>query len=129
MVSADNAHAVHPNFQDKADPVNRPFLNGGIVIKFNAAQKYTTDAVSAAVIESVCSASDVPFQFFTNRADIAGGSTLGNISCSHVSLKSADIGLSQWAMHSPMESAGAKDAEYLVRALKEFYRTDLRTER
>ena len=128
MVSADNAHAAHPHFADKADPVNRPALNNGIVIKFNAAQKYTTDAVSAAIFEAICKNADVPYQIFTNRSDIAGGSTLGNISTAHVSLKTVDIGLAQWAMHSPMESAGAKDVEYLVSALSEFYRTDVQTQ-
>lgn len=127
MVSADNAHAFHPNFQSKADPVNRPVVNKGIVIKFNAAQKYTTDSLSAALFQSVCKNASVPYQFFTNRSDIAGGSTLGNISTSHVPLKTVDIGLAQWAMHSPMESAGALDAEYLEKALKEFYQTTLET--
>lgn len=124
LVSADNAHGVHPNFVSKADPVNRPLLNGGIVIKFNAAQKYTTDSLSASLFEKICKSANVPYQFFTNRSDIAGGSTLGNISTAHVSIPSVDIGLAQWAMHSPMESAGADDAEYLKNALVSFYSTD-----
>ena len=124
LVSADNAHAVHPNFASKADPVNKPRLNGGIVIKFNAAQKYTSDSVSAALFELFCKSANVPYQFFTNRSDIAGGSTLGNISTSHVSIPSVDIGLAQWAMHSPMESAGALDSEYMKKALEVFYSAD-----
>ena len=106
MVSADNAHGVHPNYTDKADPTNRPYLNGGIVIKFNANQKYTTDAVSAAVFRSVCEKADVPVQTFTNRSDMAGGSTLGNISNTHVALNTVDIGLPELAMHSPYETGG-----------------------
>ena len=99
MVSADNAHAVHPNHVEKADPINRPQMNKGIVIKYNANQKYTTDAVSAAVFKEVCAAVNVPVQTFTNRSDMAGGSTLGNISNAHVSLNTVDIGLAQLAMH------------------------------
>ena len=116
MVSADNAHAVHPNHTDKADPVNRPYLNGGIVIKFNASQKYCTDGVSAAMFREICQRADVPVQTFVNRSDIAGGSTLGNISNTQVALNTVDIGLPQLAMHSPYETAGIKDTEYLVRA-------------
>ncbi len=116
MVSADNAHAVHPNHTDKADPVNRPYLNGGIVIKFNASQKYCTDGVSAAMFREICQRADVPVQTFVNRSDMAGGSTLGNISNTQVALNTVDIGLPQLAMHSPYETAGIKDTEYLVRA-------------
>ena len=121
MVSADNAHAVHPNYAQVADPVNRPFVNGGPVIKFNAAQKYTSDAVSAALFKTACRNAGVPFQIFTNRSDMAGGSTLGNISARHVSIPSVDIGIAQWAMHSPFESAGAKDPELMKKAIKEYY--------
>lgn len=116
MVSADNAHAVHPNHTDKTDPVNRPYLNGGIVIKFNASQKYCTDGVSAAMFREICQQADVPVQTFVNRSDMAGGSTLGNISNTQVALNTVDIGLPQLAMHSPYETAGIKDTEYLVRA-------------
>ncbi|MBP5746871.1 MAG: M18 family aminopeptidase, partial [Treponema sp.] len=123
MVSADNAHAAHPNYADKADPVNRPFVNDGPVIKFNAAQKYTSDAISAAFFECVCKKAGLPFQVFTNRSDMAGGSTLGNISAANVSVSCVDIGLAQWAMHSPYESAGSIDVEYMQRAMKEFYRS------
>ncbi len=116
MVSADNGHAVHPNYGDKADPVNRPYMNGGIVLKFNAAQRYCTDGVSAAMFRDICRQADVPVQTFVNRSDIAGGSTLGNISNTKVALNTADIGLAQLAMHSPYETAGVKDTEYLVKA-------------
>ncbi len=121
MISADNAHALHPNFCEAADPVNRPKINGGVVIKFNASQKYTTDAYSAAVFKDLCARSGVPFQIYTNNSNIAGGSTLGNISQNHVSIPCVDIGLAQWAMHSPVESAGKKDLEYLFKALKTFF--------
>lgn len=121
MLSADNAHAVHPNHTDMADPTNRPYLNNGIVIKFNANQKYCTDAVSAAMFRDICNQADVPVQTFTNRSDIAGGSTLGNISNTQVALNTVDIGLPQLAMHSPYETAGVKDTEYLVRAAQEFF--------
>jgi aspartyl aminopeptidase len=121
MVSADNAHALHPNFPEKADPVNRPLMNGGIVIKYNASQKYTTDSVSAAVFKEVCRRAGVPWQEFTNRSDMPGGSTLGNISNSHVSLNTVDIGLAQLAMHSPYETAGVRDPGYLAAAMREFF--------
>ena len=128
MVSADNAHGVHPNYTDKADPTNRPYLNGGIVIKFNANQKYTTDAVSAAVFRSICEKACVPVQTFTNRSDMAGGSTLGNISNTHVALNTVDIGLPELAMHSPYETGGVLDTEYLIRAAKEFFSTGLKAD-
>jgi len=128
MVSADNAHGVHPNYADKADPTNRPYLNGGIVIKFNANQKYTTDAVSAAVFRSICEKACVPVQTFTNRSDMAGGSTLGNISNTHVALNTVDIGLPELAMHSPYETGGVLDTEYLIRAAKEFFSTGLKAD-
>lgn len=121
MISADNAHAVHPNHIDKADPVNRPVINEGIVIKYNANQKYTTDAVSAARFKALCKEAGVPFQTFTNRSDIAGGSTLGNISTTQVAVNTVDIGLAQLAMHSPYESAGSKDPEYLVKVAEVFF--------
>lgn len=123
MVSADNAHAVHPNFVSAADPVNRPEINGGVVIKFNAAQKYTSDALSAGFFKSVCQNAEVPFQVFTNNSNVAGGSTLGNISQTQVSVPCVDIGLAQWAMHSPYETAGARDVGFMARAVKEFYRS------
>lgn len=118
LVSADNAHAVHPNHTDKTDPTNRTYLNKGIVIKYSANQKYTTDAVSGAVMRAICRQADVPFQTFSNRSDMLGGSTLGNISQSQVALNTVDIGLPMLAMHSPYETAGARDTAYLVEAAK-----------
>ncbi|MDY5704201.1 MAG: M18 family aminopeptidase [Lachnospiraceae bacterium] len=128
MLSCDNAHAIHPNYLDKADPVNRPVMNHGVVIKYNANQKYTTDGVSAAAFKEVCAAAGVKYQEFTNRSDMAGGSTLGNISNAHVSLNTVDIGLPQLAMHSPYETAGVYDTLDLVRLSRVFYQgrfTDL----
>lgn len=127
MVSADNAHSVHPNYTEKADPCNRPVVNGGVVIKYNANQKYTTDAVSGAVFRDICKEAGVPVQTFTNRSDVAGGSTLGNISNTQVSLNTVDIGMAQWAMHSPYESGGVKDTYYLEMAMKQFFETDIST--
>ncbi len=121
LISADNAHAVHPNHPEKADPTNRPYLNGGIVIKYHGSQKYTTDAVSGAKMKKICKEAGVPYQTYSNRSDIVGGSTLGNISTAHVSVSSVDIGLPQLAMHSAMETAGVKDMEYAIKAFKIFY--------
>ena len=121
MISADNAHAVHPNYGEFADPTNRPAMNEGIVIKYNANQRYTTDTVSAAVFQGICQRADVPVQRYSNRADLPGGSTLGNISTAHFSVPTVDIGLPQLAMHSAVETAGMMDTEYAVRALKEFW--------
>ncbi len=121
LVSADNAHAVHPNHPEKADPTNRPFINGGIVIKYHGSQKYTTDAYTAAEMKELCKEAKVPFQTFTNRSDMVGGSTLGNISTAHVSLPSVDIGLPQLAMHSAVETAGVKDTQAAISMMKMFY--------
>lgn len=121
MISADNAHAVHPNYSEKADPVNRPVLNGGIVLKFNAQQKYCTDGYSAAHFRDLCEKAGVPVQVFTNRSDVLGGSTLGNISNTQVALPSVDIGLPQLAMHSSYETAGVRDTAYLVLAAARFF--------
>ena len=121
MLSADNAHAVHPNHSYVADPINRPYMNEGIVIKYSANQKYCTDAVSAAMFKDLCKKAGVPFQVFTNRSDILGGSTLGNISNTKVALNAVDIGLAQLAMHSPYETAGIKDTWYLIQAAGEFF--------
>ena len=122
MISADNAHALHPNYTDKSDPVNRPTMNGGIVIKYNANQKYCTDGISAAIFKELCREAEVPYQTFVNRSDIAGGSTLGNISNTQAAMNTVDIGLPQLAMHSADETAGVKDSESLIRAAKVFYR-------
>lgn len=121
MVSADNAHAIHPNHPEFADRSERPVMNGGVVIKFNASMSYTTDGLSAAVFSELCRAAEVPVQRYANRPDLRGGSTLGHISLAHVSVPTLDIGLAQLAMHSSYETAGAKDTEYLVRAARAFY--------
>lgn len=121
MVSADNAHAVHPNHPEKADPTNRPYPNGGVVIKFHGSQRYATDAFSAARMRDICSRAGVPCQTYHNRSDVAGGSTLGNISTAQVSVSTVDIGLAQLAMHSACETAGVKDTEYLLNAIRCFY--------
>lgn len=121
MLSADNAHGVHPNYPEKACPTNRPYLNGGVVLKFSANQKYTTDAVSSAAVREICRRAEVPCQTYVNHADVPGGSTLGNLSANQVALRTADIGLAQLAMHSSYETAGAKDTEYLFRMMKEFF--------
>ena len=125
LVSCDNAHAVHPNHPEKTDAINCCFLNKGIVIKESANQKYTTDAVGRAVFTAICDRAGVPHQTFANRSDSPGGSTLGNLSNTQVSLNAVDIGLAQLAMHSSYETAGSKDVAYGIRALKAFYETNL----
>jgi len=128
MVSADNAHAVHPNHPEYADPAHRPMINGGIVIKHNASQLYTTDAVSSAIFTALCCKADVPCQHFANRSDLRGGSTLGNISSTQVSLNTVDIGLPQLAMHSCYETAGVLDTDYLVKAMTALFSSALHIE-
>ena len=126
MLSADNGHALHPNHPELSDPQNAPVIGGGVVLKFNAAQKYTTDGVSGAIVRSVAKKADVPVQTYYNRADLPGGSTLGYISLSHVSVLSADIGLAQLAMHSCYETAGVQDAIALVNLMAAYYGSSLR---
>ena len=121
MVSADNAHAWHPNYSEKYDPTNHPVLGGGPVIKFNAAQKYASDAVSAAVFAEVCRKAGVPCQRFVNHSDVAGGSTLGNILASSLPLRGVDMGNPILAMHSCRETGSVADHEYTVRAFTQFY--------
>jgi len=125
MLSADNAHAVHPNHPELSDPTNRVYMNEGIVIKYNANQKYTTDAVSAALFKSYCKSADVPFQNYTNRSDMPGGSTLGNIASSQISISMVDIGLAQLSMHSSYETAGIKDTYYMIKVMNEFYNSHI----
>lgn len=125
MISADNAHAVHPNYAEKACPTNRPYMNGGIVIKYSANQKYTTDGVAAGIFQEICKRAEVPYQTFLNRSDMAGGSTLGNISNTQVALNTVDIGLPQLAMHSPYETAGSEDTGYLIRAAAYFFESSI----
>ncbi len=126
MLSADNAHAVHPNHPEYADTDNRPRLNGGVVIKRTASQRYATDGLSAAIFAEICRRAQVPVQHLTNRSDLPGGSTLGNIANTHVSLPTVDIGLPQLAMPSVYETAGAADTDHLIRAVAAFYSTPLR---
>lgn len=121
MISADNAHALHPAHSNKYDPIQSPKMNDGIVIKFSARQSYTTDGISAAYVKQICEDSSIPYQIFVNHSDEPGGSTLGNISNSHVSINTADIGLAQLAMHSSYEVAGIKDIEYLRDFSKVFF--------
>ncbi len=125
LVSADNAHAIHPNHPEYADPNNAPVVNQGLVLKFNANQRYTTDGVSAAIFRKVCGSVNVPVQTYCNRADLVGGSTLGNIAATHVSVPSCDIGLPQLAMHSCYETAGVKDAIYLEEVMAAYYGSSL----
>ena len=122
MVSADNAHAWHPNYAEKYDPTNHPMLGGGPVIKFNAAQKYASDAYSAAVFASICKEAGVPCQRFVNHSDVAGGSTLGNILASSLPLRGVDMGNAILAMHSCRETGSVADHEYCVKAFTQFFR-------
>ena len=125
MLSCDNAHAVHPNHTDKTDEGNCVYMNEGIVVKSHAGQKYTSDAVSIAVFRGICEEAGVPLQFFSNRSDMAGGSTLGNIAMSQVSMNSIDIGLPQLAMHSSYETAGVKDSYYMIQAVRRFFESHI----
>ena len=126
MVSADNAHAKHPNHPELSDADNAPLINGGIVIKWNANQKYATDGVSDAVFKAICERSGAKVQSYYNRADMLGGSTLGSISNTRVSIPTVDIGLPQLAMHSAAETAGVEDVLHLVKALTEFFETSIK---
>ena len=129
MVSADNAHAIHPAHPEYADKGEFPVLGGGIVIKYNANQRYTTDAVSGAVFQAICQEAGVPVQRYSNRADLPGGSTLGNISTAHLSVPTVDIGLPQLAMHSVCETAGAADTDHLVKAMTAYFSRDFHHDR
>ena len=121
MVSADNAHALHPNYPEKQDPTNHPVLGGGPAIKINANCKYMTDADSAAVFRTICEQADVPYQYFVNHSDVAGGSTLGNILTSQIDLRGVDMGAAIWGMHSVRETASAADHDYIIRAFTQFF--------
>ena len=125
LVSADNGHALHPNHPELADPNNAPVIGGGVVLKFNANQRYCTDGAAAAIFRKVCAGAEVSVQTYCNRADMAGGSTLGNISLSQVAVLSVDIGLPQLAMHSCYETAGVADALALQTAMAAFYGTTM----
>ncbi|WP_295342651.1 M18 family aminopeptidase [uncultured Subdoligranulum sp.] len=126
MLSADNGHATHPNFAAKSDPAAPVRLGGGVVLKYNASQKYTTNALSGGIFRAICEKAGVPVQVFTNRADEPGGSTLGNLQSHSLPIPMADIGLAQLAMHSAVETAALSDAEAMVKAVAAFYRVHLR---
>ena len=121
IVSSDNAHAVHPNHPEKADPTNRVYMNKGVVIKHQAGLSYTTDAYSEAVFKKICKLANVDYQDYTNRSDQRGGSTLGAISLGHLSIPSVDIGLSQLAMHSTLETAGVLDFNSMINVIKKYF--------
>ncbi|GGK42051.1 MULTISPECIES: M18 family aminopeptidase [Flavobacteriaceae] len=121
MVSADMAHALHPNHPDKHDPVNRPIINAGPVIKIEGNQKYTTDSNSCAVFEMICKEASIPYQKFVNRSDMLGGGTLGNVSAGQLAISSVDVGNPMWAMHSIRETSGVDDHTYMTKALEGFY--------
>lgn len=125
MLSADNAHAVHPNHPEKTDVNNCVYLNEGVVVKSHAGQKYTSDALSIAVFKGLCKKANVPVQFFANRSDALGGSTLGNIAMAQVSMNCVDIGLPQLAMHSSYETAGIKDTYYMIKVMEEFFNSHI----
>ncbi|MEA4966149.1 MAG: M18 family aminopeptidase [Oscillospiraceae bacterium] len=125
LVSCDNAHAAHPNHPEYADKNHSVLMNRGVVVKYNANQKYTSDAVSSAIFQVVCREAGVPVQLYANRADLPGGSTLGNLLNAQVSLHTVDVGLPQLAMHAAYETAGADDTAYLIRALAVFYEKTL----
>ena len=126
MLSADNGHATHPNFPAKSDPAAPVRLGGGVLLKYNASQKYTTNALSGGIFRAICEKAGVKVQTFSNRADEAGGSTLGNLQSHSLPIPMADIGLPQLAMHSAVETAAVSDAEAMVRAVAAFYRVHLR---
>lgn len=126
MISCDNAHAVHPNHPEKTDRKNCVYMNQGIVIKSHAGQQYTSDAFSSAVWKHICEEAGVPVQYFANRSDMRGGSTLGNIAMSQVSMNAVDIGLPQLAMHSAWETAGVKDSLFMIRAAETFFNSGIR---
>jgi aspartyl aminopeptidase len=123
MLSADNGHALHPNYREACDPVNHPVPNGGILIKHSANQKYTTDAFSAAMLKTILDSKNIPYQEFVNNSDQPGGSTLGNLANMHLSLPTVDIGVAQLAMHSPYETGGVMDTSFLKEGMTAFYDT------
>lgn len=123
LLSADNGHAVHPNFTEKADPANKVYPNGGVVVKLSANQKYTTTGLTAGLFKTICRQAGVPVQVFANRADEPGGSTLGNLLSQAVSIPMVDIGMAQLAMHSAVETAGSQDPAYMAKACAAFFQT------
>lgn len=127
VLSADNAHAVHPGYPGSADPTNKPVLGGGVVVKNNT--RYATDSASAAVFRKICEDAGVPYQSYYKRSDGPGGSTLGNILGTHVSMNTVDIGAPQLAMHSPYETGGANDTLYMIEAMRQFYMSCIEPEK
>lgn len=125
MISCDNAHAKHPNHPEKADSTNHPLINHGVVIKFNANQSYTSDSLGVAIFKQILKKNNLQYQYYTNRSDMRGGSTLGNLSNAQVSLLSIDIGLAQLAMHSAYETSGLKDIDDMIESLKAFYNAEI----
>ncbi|MBR0385135.1 MAG: M18 family aminopeptidase, partial [Erysipelotrichaceae bacterium] len=125
MISADNAHAVHPNHPELYDSTNNAVMNGGVVIKFNAAQSYVTDGMSQAIIQQLCDKGKARYQFFANRSDLRGGGTQAAIANVHLSLLAVDIGLAQLAMHSSYETAGAEDVDEMIKLLTAFYNSTI----
>ncbi len=129
MLSCDNAHAMHPNHPEFSDSANTVYMNKGIVVKESANQKYTSDAVSKAMFRYLMEKAGVPLQYFSNRSDMVGGGTLGNISNRHLSLNTVDIGLAQLSMHSVYETAGTRDVEYMIQGVKAFYEASVSAKR
>lgn len=125
MISCDNAHSIHPNHPEKADSGNHPKMNEGIVVKFNANQSYTSDSLGLAIFTHILKKANIPYQYYTNRSDMRGGSTLGNLSNAQVSLLSIDIGMAQLAMHSAYETAGSRDIAIMIDGLKAFYNCEI----
>jgi len=123
LLSCDNAHATHPNHPEFSDATNKVYLNGGVVIKYNAAQRYITDGISEAYIKHLCNSNNIPFQKYSNRSDLPGGSTLGNVVATNLSLKAADIGIPQLAMHSSYETTGVHDTGFAIDLLTEFFKS------
>lgn len=128
LVSADNGHALHPNYPGKSDPGNHPYLNGGILIKYAANQKYTSDGISSAIFRAICRQAQIPTQVFFNHSDVPGGSTLGNLSASQISIPSVDIGAPLLGMHSPYETGGAEDTASLIASMQAFLQTRIEYE-
>ena len=125
LLSADNAHAMHPNYPDKCDPVNRPRLGGGVVLKYSGSQKYTTDGASGAIARILAEKAGIRLQTFANHSDIPGGTTLGNISVRHVAVRSADVGIAQLAMHAPYETCGCGDTADLTSLARTLFASSL----
>lgn len=125
LLSADNGHALHPNYAGKSNPGNRPYVNEGVLVKYSANQKYTSDSVTGGIFTSICKENKIPCQSYYNHSDEPGGSTLGNLSMSQASIPTVDIGTPMLAMHSAYETGGAKDTVYLVSAMESFYQTKI----